>query len=215
MKIKKTDIAILIIILISFATAAYYYPQMPGKMASHWNARGEADDYISKGFVLYLIPVITAVMYMISLLILEIDPLRKNIEKFRKYFDWFILFMIVFLFYIHILAIATNLGYVFNMATMILPPMGVLFICTGFLTERAKRNWSIGIRTPWTLSDDAVWEKTNKLGGKLFKAAGIITILGVFSGSASIWIALASVLTAAILPMLYSCVEYKKSKKKE
>ncbi len=59
--------------------------------------------------------------------------------------------------------------------------IGLLFYYIGVLMENAERNWFIGIRTPWTLSSDRVWRQTNRLGGRLFRAAGIAAMLGAFS----------------------------------
>jgi uncharacterized membrane protein len=47
------------------------------------------------------------------------------------------------------------------------------------LIKNAKRNWFIGIRTPWTMSSDKVWDKTYKIGGKLFKIAGVVALLAI------------------------------------
>ena len=210
---KKINLAILIIILFSFGLAAYFYPYMPAKMASHWNAAGEVDGYMSKCWALYLMPSITVLMYFMFLLIPKIDPLKKNIEKFRPYFDWFVLLMVVFLFYIYLLTIAANLGYAFNMTTMMLPALGVLFIYIGFLVENAKRNWVIGIRTPWTLSSEKVWDKTHKLGARLFKAAGMLTFIGLVFQPYAIWIVLGSALIAGLYPVIYSYFEYQKEVK--
>jgi uncharacterized membrane protein len=215
MKRVKIDLAIWIIILASFGVGIYLYPDMPEKMASHWNARGEVDGYMQKGWALFLMPGITVLLYLMYLLIPRIDPLKKNIEKFRPYFDWFILLMIVFLAYIHGLSIATNLGYKFNMTTMILPALGVLFIYIGFLVEHAKRNWFIGIRTPWTLSDDRVWEKTHRLGGTLFKIAGVLVFLSFLFESVALWIVLGSALIAGLYPVVFSYFEYEKLKRQK
>jgi len=45
MNIRKSEIIILGIILLSFTIGIYFYPQMPEKMASHWNAKGQVDGY--------------------------------------------------------------------------------------------------------------------------------------------------------------------------
>jgi hypothetical protein len=82
-------------------------------------------------------PSITAVLYLMFLVIPKIDPLKKNIEKFRIWFDWFILLMVIFLFYVYILTIVFNLGHVFNMGTALLPALGVLFIYIGQMLEHA------------------------------------------------------------------------------
>ena len=210
---KKIHIVILVIILFSFGLATYFYPQMPDQMASHWNAAGEIDDHMSKFWALYLMPFITVLMFLMFLVIPKIDPLKKNIEKFRVYFDWFVLLIIAFLFYIYLLTIAANLGYLFNMTTMILPAIGALFIYIGFLVENAKRNWFIGIRTPWTLSNEKVWNKTHKLGARLFKAAGVLTFSGLILRPYAIWIVVGSALIAGLYPVVYSYFEYQKEMK--
>jgi len=205
--------AIIAIIIFSFILAVYYYPQMPKQMASHWNAGGEVDDTMSKFWGLFLMPIITVVMYLMFLLIPKIDPLKKNIEKFRIWFDWFILLMVIFLFYVYILTLLFNLGHIFNMTTAMLPALGVLFIYIGQMLEHAERNWFIGIRTPWTLSSDKVWKKTHMLGGKLFKAAGVLIFLTIVMGKFALWIVLVTALWAGLYPVVYSYFEYQKEGK--
>lgn len=210
---KKVVILSSIIILIAFITSIYLFPQMPDRVASHWNSKGEVDDYMSKFWGLFLMPIISVVLLLLFIFIPKIDPLKANIKKFRKHYNWFILLFIIFLFYIYLLTIFWNLGYKFNMSTMIIPAFGILFYYIGVLTENAKRNWFIGIRTPWTMSSDKVWNKTHKLGGKLFKIAGVIAFLGIFFQKYAIYIFLIPVLFAAIYPAAYSYFEYKKTKK--
>lgn len=93
-------------------------------------------------------PIVTIAMWLLFLLIPKIDPLKKNIEKFRKYYDNFILLMILFLFYIFLLTIAWNKGVRFDMTTAIIPAIGILFYYIGSLMSYIKRNWFMGIRTP-------------------------------------------------------------------
>ncbi len=94
----------------------------------------------------------------------KIDPLKSNIAKFRGYYDDFILFIAAFLLYIHGLTIAWNLGFEFDMAKMIIPAMAAVFWFAGALMKNSKRNWFIGVRTPWTISLVAysylLWRKT-------------------------------------------------------
>ena len=101
-KMKKTYIFAITVIIISLILAFSFYSKMPEQMASHWNSKGEVDGYMSKFLGLFLFPFILIALFLLFLLIPHIDPLKKNIEKFRKYFDIFILLMILFLFYIKI-----------------------------------------------------------------------------------------------------------------
>ncbi len=209
---KKTLTIAMVILILSFAAGIYLYPSMPDKMASHWNAAGEVDGYMSKFWGVFLLPIILTVMITLFVFLPKIDPLRKNVEKFRSYFDGFILVMTLFLVYIYALTIAWNLSYRFNMTTMILPAMAILFFYSGVLLENAKRNWFIGIKTPWTISSDVVWKKTHKLAAKMFKVAAIIVLFGVFLPDYGLFF-LIPMLIAAIYPIYYSYKEFKKSNK--
>lgn len=210
---RKSEIIIFLIILISFIVGIYLYSQMPEKMASHWNIRGEVDGYISKFWGLFLMPFISLGLFLLFILIPRIDPLKANIEKFRRYFDTFIILIILFLFYLYLLTIFWNLGIRFSMSQFLAPAFGMLLYYCGVLTENAKRNWFIGIRTPWTLSSDKVWDKTHKIGGKLFKIAGIIAVLGVFFPNYTFFFVLIPVILVTVYTIIYSYFEYQKETK--
>jgi len=211
----KINIAILLIVLVSFAVCIYFYPQMPEAMVSHWNAQGNPDGYMPKFWGLFMVPFITIVMAVFFLLIPKIDPLKSNIEKFRNYFDNFVLLIVLFMFYIHALTIFWNLGIKFNLIQFLVPALGILFYYCGILVEKAKRNFFIGIRTPWTLSSDSVWDKTHKLGGKLFKAAGVVALLGIFIQKYAFFIFLFSIIFASVYSVVYSYFEYRKERFKQ
>jgi uncharacterized membrane protein len=213
---KKTTITIILIILLSIAIGVYsYYNIQESKIASHWDAKGQVNGYMSKFWGIFLVPIISIGLYLLFLFIPKIDPLKKNILKFRNYYDSFILIMMLFLFYVFVLTILANLGYVFNMTTMLMPAIGLLFFCIGIIFKKLKRNWFIGIRTPWTMSNDQVWEKTHKLGSVLFKIEGIILLLGVFfPAKYFLGFVLIPILVFTIWLFLYSYLEYKKIKKR-
>lgn len=209
---NKTKNLSLVIVLISFAIGIYFYSRMPDMMASHWDYRGEVDGYMSKFWGLFLMPIISAVLFGFFLLIPKLDPLKENIQKFSKYFDGYILFFELFLLYVYLLTILWSLGVTFNMTAAIMPALGVLLFGMGILVEKAERNWFIGIRTPWTLSSETVWRKTHQLGGKLFKAIGIISVLGFLLPDFAVFFILASVLLVSFYLVVYSYLEYKKEK---
>jgi len=211
---RKSEIIVLIIILIVFALDIYLYPQMPEKMASHWNIQGQVDGYMSKFWGLFLMPIISVGLFILFVLIPRIDPLKENIAKFRKYFDNFVVLIILFLLYLYFLTILWNLGKRFNMIQVLAPAFGILFYYAGILIEHAKRNWFIGIRTPWTLSNEKVWQKTHEIGGRWFKIAGLITLLGVLLPSYAIFFVLLPIILVAVYTIIYSYFEYQKEVKK-
>ena len=105
MNFPKSYLVIGAIVVASFLIGAYLYPQMPERMASHWNARGEVDGYISKFWGLFLMPVLSLVLLVFFFLIPGIDPLKQNIKEFIGYYDGFILAFTAFLFYLFVLTI--------------------------------------------------------------------------------------------------------------
>lgn len=210
---RKSEAVALSIIIISLIIGIYFYPQMPEQMASHWNAQGEVDGYMPKICFLFLIPLISFGLFLLFIVIPKIDPLKHNIEQFRKYYDGFVVLILAFLFYIYLLTISWSIGIRFNMTQLLAPFFCILFYYCGILIENAKRNWFIGIRTPWTMSSDEVWEKTHKLGGKLFKVCGLIALLGIVFERFALYFVLTPVILASIYVIVYSYFEYKKQVK--
>lgn len=206
---KKSTIIIFAIILLSFGASAYFFPLMPEKMASHWDFNGDVNGYMNRFLGVFLMPIVSLAMLLLFWAIPKIDPLKANIEKFRKYFDGFIVLMILFLSYIHFLTIFWNLGFRFNMGQLMIPAMAVLFYYCGFMIEKVKRNYFIGIRTPWTLNSDVVWDKTHKIGGKLFKIAGSFALLGLFFPDKAFFFLIIPVISASIFSVVYSYIVHR------
>jgi len=211
---KPAIMAAVGIMIASFVIAVWLYPQMPDPMPSHWNAAGQVDGYMPRFWGMFLMPLISVALLLLFIVIPRIDPLKANIEKFRGYFDGFVVFIILFLFYLYSLTLLWNLNYTFNMVQMLVPVLAILFIYMGLLVSKAKRNWFIGIRTPWTLSSAEVWDKTHARGGKLFTAAGIVALAGVFFGELAIWFVLVPAIAAAVYLFAYSYFEYQKLRNK-
>ncbi|NYZ79438.1 SdpI family protein [Candidatus Micrarchaeota archaeon] len=207
---RKNEVIITVIILMSFILGALFYPRMPESMASHWNAMGEVDGYVQKFWGVFLFPIIIILVFLFVILIPRIDPLKANIEKFRIYYDDFSVVLILFFFYLYALTLLWNLGIAFNMMQLLSPAFAVLLYYSAVMMENSKRNWFIGIQTPWTLSSEKVWNRTHKLGGKLFKMAAVVALLGILLPSYAILFILLPVVLASVCVVLYSYSEYQK-----
>ncbi|MFH2028941.1 MAG: DUF1648 domain-containing protein [Nanoarchaeota archaeon] len=211
MKLNKTDIAGLILILLMFVTSIYLYPGIPDKIPIHWNAAGEIDGYGSKGLGLFLLPSIIAGVFGLFILIPKMAVFKKNIESFMKYFNGMKIVFILFFVGMYI-ATTVQIYRPFNISYFIGPALGAMLFYVGWIMQFVKRNYFIGIRTPWTLSSDKVWDKTHKLGSLLFRIVAVIMAVSFLFPKYFIWIFLIPLLAMIIWLFVYSYLEFKKEK---
>ncbi len=204
MSTRMTIFLSLALILGALLVGVSLWDRLPDPMPSHWNAAGEVDGYMSRTWGVLLMPLVALALLGLFLVIPTIDPLRNNVAAFRRVFNLFVVAMMVYLVYLYGLTLLAGLGVPIQMTRLILPAMGLLFMGIGYLLTQARRNFFIGIRTPWTLVSDTVWERTHRLGARMFMAAGGIIILSVFLGERSLWVVLAAILVAALVPVVYS-----------
>lgn len=211
MSTRNTSIIVLSLIAISIVAGVLLWNQLPDPMASHWNANDQVDGYMPKFWGVFMMPLMVLGMYVLFLVIPGIDPLKANIAQFRGAFNLFIVLISVFMLYIHGLTLAWSLGYQdFKMSAAMLPFMGVLFIFIGYMLRQAKRNFFIGIRTPWTLSSDTVWEKTHQLGSVLFMVSGALAFIGSFlGGELAFWLFFVPLMGSALFLVIYSYILYR------
>ena len=211
----KSEMFCLGIVILSFAIAVYLYPMMPDRVASHWNAQGQVDGYTDKFWGLFIMPLVSIALLLLFVAIPRIDPLKENIQKFRKTFDIFVILVLLFLLYLFGLTIIWNFGTKFNMIWALVPAFVGLFYYVGILIENAKRNWFIGIRTPWTIMNENVWNRTHKLGGKLFKISALIAVLGMLFEDYALWFVLVPIIAVSAYLFVYSYFEFQKEMMKK
>jgi uncharacterized membrane protein len=215
MKTSTTSILVLTLVAIAVIAGALLWNQLPDQMASHWNINDEVDGYMPKFWGVFLMPLVVLGMFGLFIVVPGIDPLKANIAQFRGAFNLFIALITVFMLYIHGLTLAWSLGYQsFKMSAVMLPFLGILFMFIGYMLRQAKRNFFIGIRTPWTLSSDHVWDKTHQLGSILFIASGVLAFIGSFFGSmTAFWLLFVPLIGSTLFLVIYSYVLYRNETK--
>lgn len=173
------------LVLLAVITSVVAAPYLPDQFVTNWDAAGEQNGTMSTTIGLWLLPGLTAGLVGLFALLPRIDPLRENIAEFRPYYDWFVVVFAAYMTLLHVGMVTFNLGYEFDFTLLVLGGMIPLFYYVGVVLEQAKRNWFIGIRTPWALSNDEVWDRTNAVGATLFKWSALIALLGLVGGYVS------------------------------
>jgi uncharacterized membrane protein len=196
--------------VVSFLAA----PSLPADLVTNWNAAGEPTGSMPKLLAIWLFPVLTAGILVVFAVIPRIDPLRENIAEFRPYYDWFVVVFAAYMFLVHVGVIAFNLGYEFDFTLFILVGVAGLFYYSGVLLTHAERNWFVGIRTPWTLSSEEVWNRTHALGGRLFKLTAVLTLVGLLFGDYALYFLLVPALLTAGITVVHSYYVYEQIKRR-
>lgn len=201
--------AAILTVAVAFLVGIYAYPLLPARVASHWNAAGAVNGYMSVGWGAFLVPCIMALLLVVFAVARRIDPKRENIAQFGSTYDWFVEGVLLFLLYLYFLTLALNVGVQLAITQWISLGFGGLIIAVGATLKRAQPNWTLGIRTPWTLSDETVWRRTHAAAGSWFELSGVIALVGFLLPAGAFALVLAPVLISAIAAVVYSYVLYR------
>ncbi|MFZ0624951.1 MAG: DUF1648 domain-containing protein [Acidimicrobiia bacterium] len=180
---RAWEVVQLAIIAGMFILAAVRWGSVPDQIPVHWNAAGEVDGYGGKFVGLLLVPIMTAALYPLLKYLPRIDPASRNYETFAGTYLLVRVLLTVYLAFIYVvLNLAIGNEETFPVGELIVAAVGVLFIILGSVMGKFRPNWFAGIRTPWTLTSKKSWVMTHRLGGRVFIAAGVATMLGALIG---------------------------------
>lgn len=199
------------VVLTAFAASAVAFSRLPEQVPVHWDAAGNVDRYGSRLEGTLLLPVIILFIALLIPALPRIDPRKANYEKFRPTYHLVMNATLTFMLAIHLIALGTALGYDLPMERLVVVGAGILFLILGNTLPRARPNWMFGIRTPWTLSNDRVWERTHRVGGYLMFAAGLVVMASAFlpAGGLSLGLLIGSVVVASLGSVVYSYVAWR------
>lgn len=212
---KRMIIWILSILPIILVVAVY--TRLPQQIPTNWGFDRKVS-YGEKGnlWILAGISPFLAIMYQV---LPKIDPKRKNYRKFQEVYESFQLFMQVFLFVmVGIVIIESFRPGTVQVSTVVCAMCGILFIIIGNMMPKFRQNFFIGFRTPWTLTNEQVWNKTHRLAGRLIFVAGILGLIGAFFPSDKVKMVFLFVplIAATVIPYIMSyvwCEAYSSFKK--
>ncbi|MDD5032035.1 MAG: SdpI family protein [Patescibacteria group bacterium] len=209
----KTEILPLLILVATIISSFYFYSHSPEIVPIHWNFAGEVDNWGSRS-IAFTIPAIMVGMYILFLVFPFLDPKKERYDQFRKVYHVFKDILILFMAIIYFATSLNTLGYNLPIGIIVPVGVGILFIIIGNYLGKIKMNWFVGIKTPWTLSSEEVWNKTHRFGGKMFMLAGLLIGLEAFLPiSWRLPIFIAAMVILLIGTMGYSYLVYLKEKK--
>ena len=210
-KNKATLILTSIVLLIPVVIGLILWDQLPEQIPSHWGINGEVDGWSSKPFAVFGFPCILLTLHWICVLASSADPKAKDYHP--KMFHLVLWICPVLSLVLNALVYATALGYPLDVEIIMPLLVGMMFIIVGNLLPKCRQSYTMGIKLPWTLHNEENWNKTHRLGGKIWVIGGIITMSTAFIGS--FWILLGVLIVMVAAPTIYSYCLYRKQGKAE
>lgn len=204
MNTRSTNVCAFLLVCAAFAAGVFVYPSLPTTIAGHWNAAGEANGTLPRFWGVFLLPMIMGAIYLLFVGLPFLKELQKDLPPFRKTYNRFFLALMLFFLYIHSLTLWWNMGHSFDFSRALAPALGFLWIMLGSTMGTVKRNSFIGIRTPWTLRSDEVWNKTHAIAKTLFQLSGVIALVGTFVPRYSFFFSIIPVLLTSLVVTIYS-----------
>ena len=211
MSTRIANIISIIGIVLLGAYVAWLYPDLPDPMPTHWNAAGQVDDYTAKAIGAPLIAAIPIFSFIIFKLIPVISPRGFRTESFRDTLNILMTATVVFGCVIGVGVMRAAQDASVDISSFVFVAVGLLLMVMGNFLGKVRKNFFLGIRTPWTLASDEVWAKTHRLGGWCFVVAGIfMAIMGVITPPSGMPWVIGIIVAIALIPVVYSYIAYRR-----
>ncbi len=211
-KTKKSylaDFVSLLLVALAFIFALWMYPRVPRHVPIHWNAEGHVNGTIRKPWGVFLGPLMMVGIGLLLALLPRLSPVGFRMESFRKSYDIIRMAILGFLLLVTVSTLLATSGFPLAIVPTINVLLGLLFVVLGNFMPKFRKNFFVGIRTPWTLADDEVWLRTHRLAGWLFVAGGLVLIVEALLGLPPAW-SLGTIAFVALTPLVGSYVLYRR-----
>ena len=198
--------------VVLLGTAAIY-SRLPERIPTHWNIRGEIDDYGDRAWASFLVPAIMVGLTGLFAAIPWLSPKQFTVDTFRSTYGFTCAVVMATMAYIHVLLMWAALAGPVDNTRPLLGGLMIMFALIGNVLGKVRRNFWVGVRTPWTIASERVWNDTHRLAAKLFVGAAVIgmvvTLLPLPLPAVAITVVVV-IFVAAFTPVGYSLVTYKR-----
>jgi uncharacterized membrane protein len=197
------------LVLGAFIFSTVVFPELPERMATHWNLAGKPDRWSGRTVAAFFTPTVMLFTLVFLRWLPTIDPRREGFIQFLDAYGLAIDAIILFFAGLHVAMLGEALGWPVSLVTALPVGVGLLLVVLGSLLPRARPNFAFGIRTPWTLSSDRVWERTHRVGGYVLSGSGaLIAILALILPKSALPLLFLILLAAALGTVWYSYAAY-------
>ena len=186
-------------VVAAFAMSLAVYSRLSDPVAIHWGLDGQANGWAGRPYGAFAIPLMMVGFAVLFRVLPNADPRKENYEKFWSSYDVIAVATLTLCLATHAMGLGAALGLPIPVNHIVPALVGAFYICLGNVFPRLRSNWWIGIRTPWSMSSDENWARTQRIGGYLFVVAGVLLLAD--GAAPGYWMNRISLGAAIILPV--------------
>lgn len=194
--------------VLTLAATLLVYRNLPETVPMHWNALGEIDRYGPRAWV-FTQPLVLAVVTLVWTVLPGVSPDRFRVGSFSATWWYCGIVVAALLAYIQMVLLWGVSTGTMPMARALLGGIGAGIVLLGNVIGKVKRNFWLGVRTPWTLASDRVWYATHRLAGKTMVAGGLVALGAAILGL-PFHLGIGAIVVGALVPAVYSLIYYKR-----
>ncbi len=183
MTIRQSLFGQFVLFLLCAIYSASVASSLPETVPIHWNINGQVDGYGSKWVSLGMGPGLVALMMLMTLGLPKLSPRNFTIDRFEKTYAYTTLLIAGLMVCIHVIVLRATLGAHMDIGRVFMVVLFLFFALIGNVLGRVKQNFYMGIRTPWTLASEKVWDATHRLAGKFWFFGGIAGAIAAALGT--------------------------------
>ena len=199
---KRTMIITSIMILLPVLVGLFLWNRLPDVMATHFGTDNEANGFSSKAFAVIGLPLLLLALHWFCAFMTSRDPKKQNISpKMYSLVLWIIPIVSIF---VAAIQYPYNLGYRMDISFFAELLIGLVLIIIGNYMPKARQNYTIGIKIPWTLDNEDNWNRTHRLAGYLWIIGGILIVILAITRLLGLKWMLGIFLAIALVPCVYS-----------
>lgn len=192
------------------AISLVVYNKLPERVPTHWNIHGEIDAYGPKSLAVFGTLALMAAMPLLFAILPWLSPPKFKIDGFKRVYLHLMVVIVAMMGYIQIVTSTASLTQQkFDTVRWMIAGMMLFFAMIGNMLGKVRRNYYVGIRTPWTLASERVWNDTHRFGAWAFVLCGVIGFVISALGANPLF-ATGLIFIAALGPVLYSFLLSKK-----
>ncbi len=195
------------VILAALAGVLVAYPHLPNMVPLHWDVHGNVNRWGPK-WSLFMFPAMMIGTVGLFAALPWLSPRKFEVESFPETYLYIMIIMVAMFAYIEILILIWSLGFQLDIGRAVEGGVCLLIALLGNVLGKVRRNFFVGIRTPWTLANERVWYRTHRLAARTFFAGGLLGLMAVLF-RAPFWLPVTAILAAAFIPVVYSLICYK------